>query len=332
MFLATLCLAVIGQTPSPPTDQAADELSTPATVHAFLLAHDQDRDGLLTFVELPEKYRSRFDRADVNGDGKLDARELLTGSTRISREARRAERLKMTRDGLKKRTGPLTAAEPVDFRVQRELLERLDHNNDGFADGRELASLLNQTGVLFGDRPYSMTSEDALALSEQRHGGAVSSPFLPDSSADLHAQVGAGGSSNLVPPSTGPAMPNPFDPMLVPGLRELPVRPDAGDVMESLPDHAIAVAETKQEEPSAPSNTGSGGGLPDAESILLHLDKNGNGQLDRSEAVDQLADNFDKLDRDRDNMLSDKEIKRGLFLARMLGIKPKRDPNTYRSE
>jgi hypothetical protein len=124
--------------------------------------------------------------------------------------------------------------------------------------------------------------------------------------------------------------PSPFDPVLIPELDSLPTRPDAADPIAEQGLSAANPADAHAEAPS-PAAAAPADALPDAESILEHLDKNGNGQLDRSEAVDQLADNFDRLDKNRDNMLSDKEIKRGLFLARMLGIKPKQDPNNYRS-
>ena len=68
------------------------------------------------------------------------------------------------------------------------------------------------------------------------------------------------------------------------------------------------------------------------EARQLSEDTDGNGQLDRSEAVDQLADNFDRLDRNRDGMLSEQEIRKGLALAKMFGIKPKKDPRNYESK
>lgn len=69
--------------------------------------------------------------------------------------------------------------------------------------------------------------------------------------------------------------------------------------------------------------------LPTAEQILENLDRNSDGVVDPSEAVDQLADNFQRLDKDKSGGLDLFEIDRGLRLARLFGIKPKKDPKQY---
>jgi len=72
--------------------------------------------------------------------------------------------------------------------------------------------------------------------------------------------------------------------------------------------------------------------LPSAEAMILNLDKDGDGQLSESEAVDQLAKNFKALDKNHDGKLSKDEIERGLRLARLFGIKPMKPPENYRNE
>jgi Ca2+-binding EF-hand superfamily protein len=295
-----------------PTSEAA---LNPATVHLFLIEHDLNRDGKLTLEELPDPLRRRFARADLDGNGELDPRELLVGPSRISREARRAEGLRLTRRGLEKKSGPLAPGSAVEFRVSSGLLQRLDHNKDGYADTQELGTILREPDVLFGDRPYSMTVEEAQALAAR----------LQERPPTLRT----------APPLPSAHVPSAFDPNLVTSGPELPTRPDIADItahQDSIPKvREVPPTAPPQEDRAEPTASRGANAMPDAKTILEHLDKNGNGQLDRSEAVDQLADNFDRLDRNRDNMLSEKEISRGLALAKMFGIKPKQDPRTYRA-
>jgi Ca2+-binding EF-hand superfamily protein len=312
-------ILVFMQAPSVAAAASPDAPMTPATAHRFLLDHDSNRDGKLSLDELPEVLRRRFARADLDGNGELDPRELLVGPGRISREARRAEGLRWTRRGLETKAGrPLVHGDSVEFRVPSTVLQRLDQNRDGYADNHELGTILREPDVLFGDRPYSMTAEEARALAArlEERTPAMPSPIDP---------------TNARPSSTAA-----FDPSLLDQGPVLPNRPDQSDIthqQESIPEvHDPKTVIAPPADAAEPVATKGGGEfMPSAETILEHLDKNHNGQLDRNEAVDQLLANFDKLDRDKNNMLSDKEIKRGLFLARMLGIKPKQDPRTYRA-
>jgi hypothetical protein len=311
-------IIVFMQASSAADTHSPDAPMTPATAHRFLLDHDANRDGKLTFDELPEVLRRRFARADLDGNGELDPRELLVAPGRISREARRAEGLRLTRRGLETKAGPLVHGDAVEFRVPSAVLQRLDQNKDGYADTRELGTILREPDVLFGDRPYSMTAEEARALAARLD---ERSPVMPNPIDPMGAR-----------PSSTAA----FDPSLLDHGPQLPGRPDQGDIthqQESIPEIRDPKPEIAAPTDAAQPVASKGGGefMPSAETILEHLDKNRNGQLDRSEAVDQLLANFDKLDRDKDNMLSDKEIKRGLFFAKMLGIKPKQDPRTYRA-
>lgn len=378
MFVAIWWSLLIAQSPYAPTVAPAaiavptPLLSTqPETAHFFLLDHDSNRDGVLTINEIPERLRGAFNRTDTDGDGRLDAREILTGATRISREARRVEGLRVNKRDLER--GP--SGEKVIFRVPTSLLQRLDQNRDGYADARELGTLLQQPGIVFGDPPYSMTPADIRAMasaSPARIGGpimpqAVGTPSAtagpshvptnasmegtipplnaPSPQADgmiIGSQGGAMGPAPLANARPTPAVASINSPFMQgmedPGS-QLPTRPDAAEVVNQRSIEHVTPAPTPKKSTAPPSSSApaKGGGvgpdgMPDAPTILQHLDKNGNGQLDRNEAVDQLADNFDRLDRNRDGMLSEQEIKRGLALARMFGIKPKQDPRAYRSQ
>lgn len=339
-------------------------LSTqPETAHFFLFDHDANRDGVLSINEIPERLRGAFERTDTDGNGRLDAREILTGSTRISREARRVEGLRVNKRDLER--GP--NGEKVVFRVPSSLLQRLDQNRDGYADARELGTLLQQPGIIFGDPPYSMTPADIRALaansSPARIGGAILPSAVGTPSAIAGPSLVQPNASNqaMIPPLNVPApqagamspaplattrptpavasINSPFIQGAEGPATQLPARPDVAEAINQRTIEPVTPAPTpkKSTSPSASSTPATGGGIgpdgmPDAATILQHLDKNGNGQLDRSEAVDQLADNFNRLDRNRDGMLSEQEIKRGLALARMFGIKPKQDPRAYRSQ
>lgn len=333
MTAILVCACLWGQADpasSAPPNSASGEPSA-ETVHAFLLEHDIDKDGMLTPAELPERYRKSFLRGDLNGDGKLDARELLNSRSLLGRDARRAEGLKMTRRGLERKTGFLRPNEEIEFRVQSTLLQRLDRNRDGFADAQELGTLPQEQGILFGDRPNSMTLADAQALAQTN---TQLPPATPTPATDQILSE-----APRLAQRTTPGLPSPFDPQLIPSQPALPPRPDAAEPIAEFSQQPMTPGfESLPVDPGPPTppptnaTAGAGANLPSAEAILENLDKNGNGQLDRDEAVDQLADNFPRLDRNRDNMLSLQEIKRGLFLARMLGIKPKQDPRTYQSK
>lgn len=316
MLWVVVCALAWGQSapstfdpPNLPVAPAALPAPPPSTEHIFLLQFDQDRNGVLTLEELPEPMRRRFDKADLNRDGVLDARELLVGPTRISREARKAEELRLNRGSLTKRTSA-GSDQAVLFRVGTELLRRLDRNGDGWADGVELGSLLSQPGILFGDpKPSAPTPVPAPVVA------SLPTPFTVDPLARDNPRAATPSSPS--PPLTSP-------------MPLAPAGPPPAIAGVSSP--VVASGESVASEAARPEKGAGAMAMPDAATILKHLDKNGNGQLDRDEAVDQLADNFDRLDKNGDGMLSEQEIKRGLFLARLLGIRPKQDPQTYRTQ
>lgn len=94
------------------------------TPEEFIKRFDKNKDGYLTKDELPPRLAQGFDRADTNGDGKLDRKEV-------------AEMLKV----LRRRAGIDTkgtatetktpAANPDVERIVAAQLERMDTNKDG---------------------------------------------------------------------------------------------------------------------------------------------------------------------------------------------------------
>jgi Ca2+-binding EF-hand superfamily protein len=85
----------------------------------FLKQFDKNKDGLLTADELPPGLARAFERADLNGDGHLDVKEVT-------------EMLKI----LKQRFASGTSEPPPAMKAEverrvKEQLERLDTNKDG---------------------------------------------------------------------------------------------------------------------------------------------------------------------------------------------------------
>ena len=58
----------------------------PEIKNVFLLGFDANRDGFLSLGELPRRFARRFAAADVNGDGVLDAAEILHDRGPIGKE------------------------------------------------------------------------------------------------------------------------------------------------------------------------------------------------------------------------------------------------------
>lgn len=218
-------------------DAAAE--TTP--LHLWLRAHDADGDGRVSKDEIPHRLLKKFEKADENRDGFLDARELLYGRTKVSAEARKTENLRLA--------------------------------------GGRLA-------------PRGRAGEAVLAASAQ-----------------LHRQAAQTDPDARIPISPAPVN-DPFERQAVPN----PAEPGA-----------VAPAAL----PPTGARKRGGDGLPTAEQVMANLDKDGNGVLDPSEAVDRLARNFAMLDKDKSGTLDREEVERGLRLARIFGVKPDKDPRTY---
>jgi len=91
-----------------------------ATPEQFIKRFDKNNDGFLTKDELPPRLAAAFDRADQNGDGKLDVDEI-------------GQMLEVLRRNIKananKSAGP--AKNPDIERRVADVFNRLDTNNDG---------------------------------------------------------------------------------------------------------------------------------------------------------------------------------------------------------
>lgn len=283
------------------------ETAIPIVLSPTFASLDVDSDGFLSVQELPPRYRSRVHRLDLNGDGRVEAQELLLSNTLLGRRARRElETTARTNESRPERDpdnliepNSTTRAQPginveIDLRsllfrpttVEQipansgsnfvslgiQLLRGIDRNADGIIETAEIDQVK--------DSPKSFIL------------GQIVSSMLTQKS-----------------PRTSPLKTDPTSPEGVP-----PPKERAGPKPDPTPSSA---ATKKPPETSAPAE------FPPAADIVRELDKNQNGFVERDEAVDQLAENFTRIDRDKSGHLSVDEIDRGLKLARLFGIKPK---------
>ncbi|MFO0947717.1 MAG: hypothetical protein U1D30_17640 [Planctomycetota bacterium] len=197
---------------------------------------------------------------------------------------------------------------------QLRAFARTDRNLDGFLDSQELLTgrtRLNQEARRIEQLRLGREGQIVARRSEDRNENRASASLEV-----ANSQTQA--NENITPPpgiDRGPT-----------NLQAMPTSTNANAIQDA-PSVKAANPGLKLD-PEIPEN-GKGDGLPTAAEILLNLDRNGDGMLDPSEAVDQLADNFARLDKDRDGRLTSTEIDRGLRLARLFGIKPKQDPRNY---
>jgi Ca2+-binding EF-hand superfamily protein len=261
--------------------------------NSFLRTYDRDGDGRLSPKELPERIERRFERADTNRDGLLDPGEILNDRGRIGQLARKMEDLRPDRDRRLFHRGREPSGAPLILAV--EVMQRLDVNRDGYVDLVELEAGLHQPSQFV----Y----------------GSVAPPVAQPSPSDWtvaprpRIREAAPGAA-LPPGSNAPALGAAL-PRVVPQPSVPPPTP----------------APRPQSAPRPPRITADG--YPSVDAILDNLDANGNRTIERSEAVDRLAENFNRVDRNNDGRLDAGELDRALRLARMLGIKPMIDPQAY---
>lgn len=300
-----LAFALVGQGSASPgyLPAAAPPATSPATADAFyifLRHYDQNGDGVLSSIEVPDELIGSFSKTDLNNDGVLDAGELLTAKTKIGRLARKAEGLRLTLGGQLKERGLFNNSSGGDSKLRNalNLINQLDADRDGTLAAQEIPSVVAPT----------QASEP------------LQTEFVP-----LGPPTVTQNTVPTTPPATGA-----FE----------KVRPQ--QALDSPPAAMAQVEQGRSEFPplqkqpvvpppaQAKPKASNSDGYPEPEEIIANLDNNGNGMVDRAEAVDQLADRFDSIDKDRNNALDLKELERALRLARLFGIKPKIDPNKYR--
>lgn len=159
--------------------------------HEFLREHDRNGDGVLARSEVPERLARKFEQADANRDGVLDAREILFDRGRVGQHARRSEALKLDRAGKLVRRG--RGADPAPALVLAvEALHRLDTNADGYVDLYELESFFRPPAGLV--QPFPGADQPALAPAGNR--------VAPGDAARTDLQPNYGGLDASSPPRT----------------------------------------------------------------------------------------------------------------------------------
>lgn len=245
--------------------------------------------------------------------------------------------------------GRLSAVELAESKYARRFI-KTDSNQDGFLDAREI--LQGKTKISRHARAdEGMPRWGRGGLNEEGRAGQGRglARIIPKFGRRQPSPNSSVGSNPAMQPTTPiPELPPPFPagelPTAAP-MGELPPMPTPALAPSEgkLPRGSVSFPESNLRTPPVPpvSNPRHSGepagksdlspdGLPTAKGILRNLDRNGNGQIDRSEAVDRLAENFPSIDRDKNGMLSEAELERALRLARMFGIKPTIDPRKYK--
>ena len=178
-----------------------------ATPEEFIKRFDKNKDGHLSKDELPPRLAQAFDKADTNGDGKLDRKEVAemlkvlrqragvetkaaapeTKTPATNPELERfvtaqLERLDTNKDGKISKAearGPLA-----------DNFDRLDENKDGFLDRDELrkaaARFIAQRGALGGAGP---NTPDFDALDRDADGRLTREELKGTSLADKFDQI-----------------------------------------------------------------------------------------------------------------------------------------------
>jgi hypothetical protein len=127
----------VDATPVPPPP-----VRTATVRHAFLRQHDINGDGRLSPGELERRFAKQFVMADVNGDGFLDAAEILYDRRAVGKAARRLEGLELDRENrlvFKGDKPPIPIAD-----IARGVIDALDPNRDGFIEGREVGDAVQR--------------------------------------------------------------------------------------------------------------------------------------------------------------------------------------------
>lgn len=124
------------------TPLPAPPVRTATVRHAFLRQHDINGDGRLSPGELERRFAKQFAFADLNGDGFLDAAEILHDRRAVGKSARRLEGLDLDREGrlvFKGDKPPIPIAD-----IARGVIDALDPNRDGFIEGREVGDAVQR--------------------------------------------------------------------------------------------------------------------------------------------------------------------------------------------
>jgi Ca2+-binding EF-hand superfamily protein len=269
--------------PPPPQPVVVAPAPLPIPQNLFLEQYDRNRDGVLSLAELPKRLARRFEECDRNKNGLLEPDEILFAKNRIGRAARKVENLKLDGPETLIAKGPELKDDQV-RQAALTALRRLDLNQDGFIELGEVRQAFQLVGPMLQNGLNGVVAADAEAPEA-----------LPDT-----PTPSIGGNGGHAPATPTPTTPNATT------ANPIPANPPTADSRKGKKKTGDALDD-----------------LPPPAEIVTALDKNQNGLVDRDEAVDRLADNFNALDKDKNGGLDAAEIERGFRLARMFGIKPK---------
>src|SRR5687768_8308506 len=110
--------------------------------HLFLQSHDANRDGRLSPGELERRFARQFVFADLDGNGFLDAVEILHDRRQLGKAARRMEGLDLDRDGRLVFRGEKPRLPVAD--IARGVIDALDPNRDGFIEKHEVGDAVTR--------------------------------------------------------------------------------------------------------------------------------------------------------------------------------------------
>jgi len=133
-LLPTVLVAGEGRKEKPdPASTKGSKAVSGFDVDAFIKAHDKNQDGYLTKDEVPERFRSSFDRMDTNHDGKLSREELLQGLVYLQARPRPSDLMFLLVE-----TSDCDECCAEELQLMYTFLRKLDTNGDGTINPDEL--------------------------------------------------------------------------------------------------------------------------------------------------------------------------------------------------
>jgi len=105
----------------------------------FLKEYDTNKDGYLSKLELPERFRHNFDKLDTNKDGKLSREELQKGFANLHPQRRPSDFVFVLVE-----MSDCDECCAEELQLVYDFLRKADRNNDGKIDAAELKEARDQ--------------------------------------------------------------------------------------------------------------------------------------------------------------------------------------------